>query len=329
MKEFAASTGTVDQETAAGLLTDVCANREKRKSFLFTKTCREGDPGLLDWIRDNRAEFNDTLYRHAAILFRGFKINTVAKFEEVSQLFESDTREYLFRSSPRLTVGKQVYTSTSYPKESVINLHSEASYTPYKDIQCVIFCCIDPAPVGGETPIADNRRILRHLSDKTRAKFEEKGVRYVRNLHKNAGLSWQEVFQTTDRAEVEAECRRTGMDFTWKDEDGLSLTWVKKAIWQHPVTGEPVWYNHAFFFNRVTFERDFGPFEADRLPYNSFYGDGTEISPAEMEEIRTAYEKSTLQFPWEKGDVLFLDNLMASHGRNAYDGRRKVLAAMF
>ncbi|MFA0960199.1 TauD/TfdA family dioxygenase [Roseivirga sp. BDSF3-8] len=297
--------------------------------FLLIKK-PEGEKDLVKWINDNKEEFDNMLHTNGAILFRGFRVNTVSKFEKVSDIFKSETREYKFRSSPRFTVGKNVYTSTSYPKESVINMHSEASYTPYRDVQCVIFCCIQPPSVGGETPIADNRMILQNLSEETRKKFQEKGVMYMRNLDKNAGLPWQEVFQTTDRKVVEAECEETGMTYTWKDDDNLQMTWVKKAIWEHPFKKEQTWYNHAFFYNKYTFESEFGATElSDRLPYNSYFGDGSEISKEEMEELTMAYKKATIQFTWKKGDVLFLDNLLVSHGRNAYDGKRKILASLF
>jgi len=304
---------------------------EEQNGFLFIKSAREKEEvELVSWIEENKTELFKKLDKYGAILFRGFKINNVAKFEKISDLFKSNTREYQFRSSPRFTVGKNVYTSTSYPMDSVINMHSEASYSPYKDIKYAIFCCIQPASKGGETPIADNRKILSLLSETTKNKFLERGVKYMRFLRKNAGLSWEEVFQTSDKKEVEEECRRTNMNFNWKDEDSLQLIWTKPAIWKHPNTREFLWFNHSYFFNEFTFQKEFSSFSpSNGLPYNSFYGDGNEISQKEMEEITAAYENSTIQFPWQKGDVLFLDNMRSSHGRNAYEGRRKVLVSLF
>jgi alpha-ketoglutarate-dependent taurine dioxygenase len=67
--------------------------------------------------------------------------------------------------------------------------------------------------------------------------------------------------------------------------------------------------------------------EAD-LPYNTYYGDGSQIEDAVVEEIREAYRQETVYFPWQVGDLLLLDNMLIAHGRNSYTGARRILAAM-
>lgn len=285
---------------------------------------------LNDWVLQNRQVFEDKVKAYGAILFRGFHINTVEKFEDFSKLYADTPLEYNLRSSPRYSVGKNVYHTTTYPKEYSIEMHSESSYAPVHPSN-IVFCCIHPADQQGETPIADNKNVLQFLSEKTRATFFEKGVKYVRNLNEAFGLSWEEVFQTEDRKEVEAECDTQGISYEWKSETNLVLTWNKKAIWEHPSTGDQVWFNHAYFFNKYALEASFFDLVEtdDQLPNNTFYGDGSEISKEEIEEIRAAYKKATVAFPWEKGDVLFLDNMRMSHGRNPYEGNRKIIASLF
>ncbi|MEM0578418.1 TauD/TfdA family dioxygenase [Flavobacterium polysaccharolyticum] len=284
---------------------------------------------LNDWLAQNRSLFEEKVNQYGAILFRGFHINTVEKFEDFSKLYADTPLEYNLRSSPRYAVGKNVYHTTTYPKEYHIEMHSESSYAPSHPSN-IVFCCIDPADKQGETPIADNKKVLEYLSEKTKTKFFEKGVKYVRNLNEGCGLSWTEVFQTEDKTEVEATCKEQRISYEWKSDTNLVLTWNKKAIWEHPATGDQVWFNHAYFFNKHALEASF--FELvtdDHLPNNTFYGDGSEISKEEIEEIRVAYQKATVVFPWEKGDVLFLDNMLMSHGRNPYEGSRQIIASLF
>ena len=227
-------------------------------------------------------------------------------------------------------MGKNVYHTTTYPKEHSINMHSESSYAPEHPAH-IVFCCINPADERGETPIADNRLVFQYLSEETKKKFMEKGIIYIRNLNSSFGLSWEEVFQTSDTKVVEEMCKEKGMEYIWRDEDELTLKWQKKAIWNHPGTNETVWFNHGYFFNKYTLDKAFLDLieDDDELPNNTLFGDGSEISEAEINEIKAAYKKATTEFPWEKGDVLFLDNMLASHGRNPYEGDRKIIASLF
>ncbi|WP_158594536.1 TauD/TfdA family dioxygenase, partial [Aquimarina sp. AD1] len=284
---------------------------------------------LENWIIDNKNLFTSNLKKYGAILLRGFNVNSVEKFQNLMSKFPNELLEYKMRSSPRFEIDNNVYVSTTYPNDQIINMHSESSYAPNHPKR-IVFCCVQPAIKKGETPIADNRKIVTFLSESLKNKFLEKGVLYRRNLNGLLGLSWQEVFQTKDRKVVEDECKKSGMLFDWQDEDTLILKWTKKAIWEHPETKEMVWFNHSLFFNKHMLNDDIlKSVESDNdLPNNTFFGDGTEISKEEISEIKHAYEKSTIQFPWQKGDVLFLDNMLMSHGRNSYEGDRKIIVSI-
>lgn len=66
----------------------------------------------------------------------------------------------------------------------------------------------------------------------------------------------------------------------------------------------------------------------DDLPFNTYYGDGSPFEAATLDEIRAAYQQETVSFPWQAGDILMVDNMLAAHGREPYTGQRQVLVAM-
>jgi alpha-ketoglutarate-dependent taurine dioxygenase len=289
-------------------------------------------PGLIagEWIKENEALVNQKLNEYGALLLRGFHIDSVEKFQAFVGAFKAPALQYRQRSSPRFEVAENVYHSTTYPADQHINMHSENSYAPQWAMR-ITFCCVQPAEEQGETPIADNRKVVQLIDPVIREKFRAKGVQYVRNMAAGIGLPWQEVFQTTDRQAVEAECRGNGMSFRWEEPDSLVLSWQHQAIYDHPYTQEPVWFNHAFFFNKYALPAEVqASFASDEeLPFHTHYGDGSEITQQEIENIRQAYEQATVRFPWAKGDVLLLDNMLMSHGRSPYKGSRQILVSMF
>lgn len=287
---------------------------------------------LSTWATNNQAWVESQLAKHGGILFRNFDVPTSDAFEQFIATISGDPLEYKERSSPRSQVSGNIYTSTDYPADQPIFLHNENSYSHTWPLKIFFYCATEPE-TGGETPLADVRKVLQHLSSATRARFEEKGVMYVRNLNDEVGLSWSTVFQTEDKAEVEAYCQKAGYDFTWRENNGLQTRRTARAIINHVKSDEPLWFNHATFFHVSTLEpatRDalLALYAEADLPNNTYYGDGSSIEPEILEELRSAYHQETIAFPWQKGDLLMLDNMLVAHGRRPFTGPRKILTGM-
>lgn len=287
---------------------------------------------LISWASDNRNFIEDQLLQHGAVLFRHFNLDGAAEFEALIETLYSHALEYHERSSPRSQVSGKIYTSTDYPPDQSIFLHNENSYQSSWPMRIFFFCAV-PAIRGGETPIADCRRVLSRIAPQIRERFAEKKWMYVRNFGQGVGLTWQSVFQTTDRSDVEDYCRKNGIKVKWKEDDRLCVSAVRPPISRHPQTGELVWFNHAVFFHVSTMEPQVQEalltlFGAEGLPSNSYYGDGTEITLDVLEALRDAYHQETVRFQWEAGDLLVIDNMLVAHGRAPYSGPRKILVGM-
>jgi alpha-ketoglutarate-dependent taurine dioxygenase len=287
---------------------------------------------LINWAGQNRELLDRRLQKHGALLFRGFNKTSIEIFEQFTRTIATSLMSYGERSSPRHVLSGNIYTSTDHPADQHILLHNEQSYTlnwPMK----IWFYCVTPAQQDGRTPIADSRRIYQRLPATVVQKFVEQQVMYVRNYGDMLGLSWQEAFQTDDKRVVEEHCRRDAIEFEWKDENRLRTKQIRPAVRQHPRTGETVWFNHAVFFNIHSLEKTAreslraGVDDFD-LPFNTFYGDGSVIEPATVEEIYEAYRQEQVAFDWQAGDILMLDNMLCAHGREPFVAPRKIAVAM-
>jgi alpha-ketoglutarate-dependent taurine dioxygenase len=287
---------------------------------------------LPAWLAANRERIAAWLPAHGGVLFRGFTLASPAEFERCVRALSGELLEYTYRSTPRKRVEGSIYTSTEYPADRSIPLHNEMSYASSWPLK-IWFWAVITATRGGETPIADSRRVFHRIPAAIRDEFVAKQVMYVRNYGEGVDLPWQEVFQTSEKSVAERICRDSGIEIAWKDDDHLTTRQVCQATTVHPATGESVWFNQAHLFHVSSLEATarellLARFAPRDLPRNAFFGDGSEIDPALLEEIRAAYAAETVRFPWQTGDLLLLDNVLAAHGRSPYEGPRKVLAGM-
>ena len=279
-----------------------------------------------------RCAVDSDLQATGGILFRDFAFRDANDFEDFARSFGHELLTYDYASTPRTKLNSRVYTSTEYPAHQVIPLHNEQSYSlnwPMK----IWFHCIQAAPVGGETPIADSRLVYQRIDPAIRQRFADKRLMYVRNYGNGLDLTWQQAFSTEDRSEVERFCRLSQIDFEWKDDGELRTRQVCQAVAQHPVTGEWVWFNQAHLFHisnlpaalRETLVSIVGE---EGVPRNVFYGDGSPIELEALEHVRDVLQRTQISFPWQAGDALMLDNMLVAHGRSTFQGPRKVVVAM-
>lgn len=298
--------------------------------LLATPTTKGID--FLAWAKQYRSLIEEKLLRHGAILFRGFGVQEPAHFERCIEAISGASLEYKFRASPRTQIAGNIFTSTDYPADQPIFPHNEHAYSPVFPLR-LYFCCHTPPGVRGETPLGDNRKILRDIDPEVVAKFKAKKILYVRNYGDGFGLPWRTVFQTDDPSEVDAYCRSIGIETEWKANDRLRTKQVGPAIMKHPRTGEDLWFNHGTFFHVTTLTPVISgqlqqQFAEEDLPTNTYYGDGSSIEPEVLEHLRDVYRRNMVMFPWQQGDFVLLDNMLSVHARSPYGGKRKVLTGM-
>lgn len=286
-----------------------------------------------EWGDKYRSELEQALARHGALLLRNFDIHAISDFNKTVQTLNPKLLDYCYRSTPRTKLGGKIYTATEYPADRVIPLHNENAYSKVWPKKLFFFSCI-VADEGGETPIADSRSIYKKVDSKIRENFEKYGLTYVRNYTQGIDLSWQEVFQTEDRGEVEQYCSKHDIEYEWKGKlPELTTKQTCQATVTHPVTGDKVWFNQAHLFHfsaldKCTQSSLIKELGKKNVPRNVFYGDRQPIPDEIIKHIQDVYNVEKVKFLWKKGDMMILDNLLFAHGRETYKGERKIAVAM-
>ncbi|HWB64498.1 MAG TPA: TauD/TfdA family dioxygenase, partial [Chitinophagales bacterium] len=224
---------------------------------------------LLDWMQQNRGAMMHKFYETGALLFRGFEIDKPQDFEGVVLQTAPQVEEGYYGTSPRNVVPgtKYVYTASELPGYYPIMQHCEMSYVKHPPVILFFYCHVEPE-YGGETPLCNFRKVYRDIDPSVREDFEKKGIITVRNysgLGKSSPLNlfelkkWNEIFLTTDKAEVERQCREQEIEYEWLNNGGLRLVHRTPVAIDHPKTKEKTWFNHLQVFHpaAAAFEYDY------------------------------------------------------------------------
>jgi alpha-ketoglutarate-dependent taurine dioxygenase len=287
---------------------------------------------LIKWAEENKNEIEFLVQENGALLLRGLNLYSSKQLGDfLSIIFQSKLSKYTNRSTPRTELRNNIYTATEYPPSEIIPLHNENSYSRNWPSRIGLYCMIAPEE-GGQTPICDSHKVYNKIPKDIRNKFEEKGVMYVRN-YSAIDLPWSEVFQTKEKGVVEQYCKENGMKFEWFEDNSLRTVQVNPSTIVHPVSGKKLWFNQAHLFHVSNLSKEIqttliNTLGESRLPRNTYYGDNTPIEPFVLDTIREIYNESKISFDWSKNDIILLDNLQFAHGREPFNGTRKILVGM-
>lgn len=291
---------------------------------------------FIAWSREEDKPLHQRLLASGALWIRGLNIDTADKFQYLMQEVFPKTKSFLDGNSSRGKYTSTVYNASEYDPGSIIQLHTEYSYSgEWPAVIC--FCCVVKPDGGGETTVGDSQKALELLSPELVNDFRNKEITYIRNLHDGRGFgpSWKEAFESEDKKFIADYCASQNIRVEWL-EDGIGrFTQTRPAIRVHPQTNEELWFNQVDQFYPQIYGTEV--FEAllamnggqkERLPMYATFGDGTEIPMAYIQEIIKVLDEVTIPVKWEKGDLLIVDNMASLHGRLPFRGDRKILASM-
>ena len=285
------------------------------------------------WAAEHREALRTFVAEQGSILVRGLGLRDAAAAEAVfRQLGDLLTETEAFASRGRYAQG--VYTASKWPPNQQMCMHHELSYA-HEVPSLMLFACLVAPAVGGATPLADGAAVFDALPRDLVERFERQGGGWllIRNYNDDIGATVADVFGTDDRGTVERYCRANAIDFEWRDGGGLRTRQRRNAVVPHPHTGRRCWFNQIAFLSEWTMAPDLREYlvevyGADRLPFNTAFGNGDPIGADVVQVINETYEAHTVGESWQAGDLLVVDNIRTAHGREPFEGPREIVVAL-
>lgn len=301
---------------------------------------------FFDLISLHNDFFKSHLLKHGGLLFRNFPIQDANDFAAlIKKLNVGNFINYIGGDSPRNKILDGVYTSTEAPPSVKIPLHNELSFVNKHPKHIFFYCHIAPQEKG-ETIIGDSRKIFQKVDPAVKERFIQKQLKYVSRyfyknnfmkvIAQNAHKSWVDVFETADKHEVERLCKENDFQYKWNKNDWIEISQIRPAVIKHPITQENVWFNQAHLYDLNPKFLGWGRYLGVKLFYcrkhtklhDISYADEEPIAKEDLYHVMDVLDENTIAFPWQKGDVLVLDNILSMHGRATFTGKRKILTAM-
>ncbi|GKU90408.1 hypothetical protein SLEP1_g4404 [Rubroshorea leprosula] len=211
------------------------------------------------------------------------------------------------------------------PSSELTYYHHEMILIKESPMKLVLFCEMPP-PGGGETPFVPRFKETEGMLEFPEAveEMEKKGLKYTFTaLSKNDMSSMRGRASPTPkrlssnlRSEICCRTNALGMDMEWLPNGGVKIVLGPRST-TRVFDGRK---GRRMLFNTVV-----GMHGKEHT--SALMADGTEIPDNVVRRCGEFIEEESMQFKWEKGDVLFFDSLALLHGRGPSKPPRRVLVA--
>ncbi|PIN26043.1 hypothetical protein CDL12_01211 [Handroanthus impetiginosus] len=290
------------------------------------------DPSVLRAaVKEQKPWLDSLLHKHGAILFRGFdSLGTASDFNKVVEAFGYEELPYVGGAAPRSNVVGRVFTSNESPPDQKIPFHHEMAQVPEYPAKLFFFCEVEPAE-GGQTPIVLSHIVYERMKEKYPdfvEKLENNGLIYTRVLGEEddpssaIGRGWKSTFLTIDKSVAEERAAKLNTKLEWINDDVKTIMGPIPAIKYDETRQRKIWFNSMVAAYT-------GWEDARNDPKKAItFGDGTLLPEHIIYDCLKIMDEESVAVPWQKGDVLLIDNLAVLHSRKPFTPPRRILASL-
>ncbi|KAM3699650.1 hypothetical protein ACJW30_05G042900 [Castanea mollissima] len=281
-------------------------------------------------IKTEKTLLDSVLHKSGAVLLRGFPVNSASDFNDVIEAFGFEELPYVGGAAPRTNVVGRVFTANESPPDQKIPFHHEMAQVPTFPSKLFFFCEVEPGS-GGETPIVLSHLVYEKVKERHPEfveRLEEHGLLYTRVLGEDddpsspIGRGWKSTFLTKDKSVAEERAANLGMKLEWLEDSVKTIMGPIPAIKFDKTRQRKIWFN-----SMVAAYTGWEDARNDPVKAVTF-GDGKPLPADIIYDCLNILEEESVAFPWQKGDVLLLDNWAVLHARRSFDPPRRILASL-
>lgn len=137
------------------------------------------------------------------------------------------------------------------------------------------------------------------------------------------GRSWKSMFHVKTKEDAEVEMKKQGFTWVWDDATGNCKV-ISKSLPAVKVCSN----GNKAFFNQII--AAYTGWVDKRNVYGKAvtFSDDTELPKETIEHLAKFMEENRCAYQWTNGQFLILDNTVAYHSRQPFNGRRRVFACI-
>lgn len=140
------------------------------------------------------------------------------------------------------------------------------------------------------------------------------------------GRGWKSTYATSDRAEVEERLRQLNYTGEWLPDGSLrTISPVLPAVRHDEGEGRS---GRKTFFNSVVAVFTGWNDSRNKGETAIQFADGSYLDPVIVEEAARMMEELAVAYPWQRGDVVLIDNHTVMHARRPFTGKRLITASL-
>jgi hypothetical protein len=134
------------------------------------------------------------------------------------------------------------------------------------------------------------------------------------------------MYDTTSREEAEKRAHETGTETVeWLEDGAMKVVTIPlDAVRLDPRTNKHVFFNSVVLLHPASH----GITAAGSSLWQPTYGDFSPIADFDVLCAFNLMNSEGVQFKWQKGDVVLVDNTLALHARNVFTPPRRILTTI-